>query len=56
MPLLLAAAGLLVVFALLQRFRGESWLWYVPLVGRDLVVHARERHPRDRRRASRWGC
>jgi NhaA family Na+:H+ antiporter len=28
--LLLAVAGL-VVFALLQKYRGESWLWYVPL-------------------------
>jgi len=28
---LLVALGLLVVFALLQKFRGESWLWYVPL-------------------------
>jgi NhaA family Na+:H+ antiporter len=28
---LAAAAGLLVVFAFLQRIRGESWLWYVPL-------------------------
>ena len=25
------AAALLVVFAYLQRFRGESWVWYVPL-------------------------
>jgi Na+:H+ antiporter, NhaA family len=29
-PLLLAVAGL-GVFAFLQRIRGESWLWYVPL-------------------------
>jgi NhaA family Na+:H+ antiporter len=29
-PLLAAAAGL-AVFALLQKMRGESWLWYVPL-------------------------
>lgn len=29
-PLLIAAAGL-VVFAILQKIRGESWLWYVPL-------------------------
>jgi NhaA family Na+:H+ antiporter len=28
--LLLALAGL-AVFALLQKYRGESWLWYVPL-------------------------
>jgi NhaA family Na+:H+ antiporter len=28
---LAAAGGLLVVFWLLQRKRGESWLWYVPL-------------------------
>ncbi len=28
---LLVAVGLLGVFALLQRIRGESWLWYVPL-------------------------
>ena len=28
---LASAAGLLVVFAALQRIRGESWLWYVPL-------------------------
>ncbi len=28
---LLVAAALLGVFALLQRIRGESWLWYVPL-------------------------
>ncbi|WP_148573747.1 Na+/H+ antiporter NhaA [Nocardioides caldifontis] len=28
---LLVALGLLVVFALLQKYRGESWLWYVPL-------------------------
>ncbi len=28
---LLVAVGLLGVFALLQRVRGESWLWYVPL-------------------------
>lgn len=28
---LVLAGALLVVFALLQRFRGESWLWYVPL-------------------------
>jgi NhaA family Na+:H+ antiporter len=28
---LAAAAGLLVVFAVLQKIRGESWLWYVPL-------------------------
>ncbi len=30
LPLLLAAVGL-AVYALLQRLRGESWLWYVPL-------------------------
>ena len=29
-PLLLAAAGLAAYYAL-QRIRGESWLWYVPL-------------------------
>ena len=29
-PLAIAAAGL-AVFALLQKIRGESWLWYVPL-------------------------
>jgi NhaA family Na+:H+ antiporter len=29
-PLALAAVGL-AVFALLQKIRGESWLWYVPL-------------------------
>jgi NhaA family Na+:H+ antiporter len=29
-PLALAAAGL-AVFAVLQKVRGESWLWYVPL-------------------------
>jgi NhaA family Na+:H+ antiporter len=29
-PLLVALGGL-VVFAALQRYRGESWLWYVPL-------------------------
>jgi NhaA family Na+:H+ antiporter len=29
-PILIALA-LLAVFAALQRFRGESWLWYVPL-------------------------
>ena len=28
---LLVAAALLGVYALLQRLRGESWLWYVPL-------------------------
>jgi NhaA family Na+:H+ antiporter len=28
---LLVAVALLGVFALLQRIRGESWLWYVPL-------------------------
>ena len=28
---LLVAVGLLGVFAVLQRIRGESWLWYVPL-------------------------
>jgi NhaA family Na+:H+ antiporter len=28
---LAAAAGLLLIFAAMQRFRGESWLWYVPL-------------------------
>jgi NhaA family Na+:H+ antiporter len=28
---LLAAVALLAVFALLQKVRGESWLWYVPL-------------------------
>jgi NhaA family Na+:H+ antiporter len=28
---LLVAVALLAVFGVLQRFRGESWLWYVPL-------------------------
>lgn len=28
---LTGAAALLVVFAVLQRIRGESWIWYVPL-------------------------
>jgi NhaA family Na+:H+ antiporter len=28
---LAGAAGLLMVFAALQKVRGESWLWYVPL-------------------------